>query len=461
MRRVAEICLSMTREDMRGTSRTAKRKELEDKGAGPESPCAGFLMKRKVRRLSGKEVGLEAGLSLDPNRMGLPSPELPLLVEHSYSFGLFSVRLAANVFLRKDMDINDLISGWRNLSRAFRKYIDDRLSDIPGSRLSNLYSEIYVLEGSLADIRRADAERLISPLKEVPSPSKLHRSKDITLTSKDGFLTQLMRPGKVHRDMRRKMRRILRIAADIVLGQKVFYTNPSLWRIEDSSWAALMGLVYLNPELWMSKVFHPTRRMYSAYKRLSSPFRSDIERGFEAYSSVYGEFLTGIRIRDLYRVLLTMSRLGLRIPPLKIPPLSDLEALILTMLCMKDALDSDYKGSKAYTRIVSKRLCSEFNPGVECERPLSKKIRDRKWKRGLSVEEIEVLLGGRFANPRGIVSRRKIMETLHRKGLVRVEPVEREGSGSPDVKIYLPNVDSDYVSWLKSLISRKIPRRLL
>ncbi len=461
MGRIAEICLSMTREDMRGASKIAKRRELKERGAGPESPCAGFLMKGEVRRLSGKEVDLEAGLSLDPNRAGLPSPELPLLIEHSYSFGLFSVRLAASVFLRKDMDVNDLISGWRNLSTAFRRYIDDRLSDIPGSRLSNLYSEVYVLEGSLADIRKDDAERLISPLKEIPSPSELHRSKDITLTSKDGFLTQLMRPGRVNRDMRRKMRRVLRLAADIVLGQKVFYTNPSLWRVEDSSWAALTGLVYLNPGLWTSKVFYPSRRMYSAYKRLSSPLRGDIERGFEAYSSVYGEFLTGIRIRDLHRVLFTMSGLGLRIPPLRIPPLSDLEALVLTMLCMKDALDSDYRGSKAYTRIVSKRLCSEFNPSEECERSLSKKIRDRKRKGGLSVEEIEVLLGGRFANPRGIVSRRRTMETLLRKGLVRVEPHEREGRGHHSVRIYFPNVSSDYVSWLRSLISRKIPQRLL
>ena len=460
MGRIAEICLSMTKEDMRGASRDSKRKELRKGSPGPESPCAGFLMERKVRRLGGKEVELEAGLSLDPNRAGLPSPELPILVEHSYSFGLFSVRLAVNVFLRKDMSMDHLISGWRILSQAFRRYMDGMLSDIPGSRLSNFYSEVYVLEGSLADVRKGDAEKLISPLKEFPLPSKLLKFRDITLVSKDGFLTQLMKPGRVYRDTRRKMRRVLRIAADIVLGQKVFYTNPSLWREEDNSWAAFVGLVYLNPDLWTSKVLYPSRRMYSAYKRLSMPFSPEIRKGFEAYSSIHGEFLSGVKIRDLHRVLLTMSGLGLRIPPLRVPLLTDLEALVLTMLCMKDALDSDYKNSKAYTKIVSRKLCSEFNPGEECEKSLSKKIRDRKNKRGLSVEEIEVLLGGRFANPRGILSRREVMENLMRKGLVRVELVKRGGSGYPEVNTYIPEVDSDYVGWLKSLISKKIPRRL-
>lgn len=454
MRKIAQTCLSRVHDEYMGRKTSEKNRALEE-ALTPNFPCPGFLVERHVRRIRGSEVSPEPGLNLDPNFNGLPSPELPLEIEHNYSFGLLSRRLVAPVFLRRDMSIHDLLFGWERLAKAFRLHLEKGF-DVPGEWTSNLYSEIYILEGSIAGMRREEAEMLISIFKRRPSPSMiLSKSfKDPMVVSKDGFLIQLRRSGRAYRDVRRKMRRVLRLAVDIVLGQKVFYSSPTLWRIDEGSWGAMVGLIYLNPKLWGSKATYPSTRMYSAYKRVLAPVREEVEEGYKSYSSTFGAVYFGMKVAHLPSITLNMAKLRLDPIPPTTPLLDKLEYLVLVMLCVKDSLDGERSSRlERYSRMVSKILCSEFNPNDECVKQLPKKIGSRLDRRGLSAEEIEVLLGGVYSSPRGILKKKNVMASLMDKGMVRKEVSERKGSGRPKVDIYLPEVDQRLVSWLKSVYS--------
>ncbi len=457
---IAQICLSLTDDSLVGKSRKEKSRKLREEILRSDFPCPRFLMRKEVSRIKG---GGSEEYSLDPNDYDLPSPELPLLIKHSYAFGLFSFRATVPVFLRKDMSIEDLTRGWKGLAFAFHEFLSEQIpSKIPNNRLSNYFAEIYVLEGSLDDTREEEAKMMISPLKEESFSSlfpfsRRDGARDPMVVSTDGILIQLQRLGRKNRDQRRKMRRVIRIAVDIILGQKVFYTSPTLWRENSSSWGAMVGLVYLSPSLWRSRYFHPSRKFYAIYRRIFKPFDRIIEEGYEAYSSGYEKFLEGSKISNIHSILSLMHRLGVTIPDIRVPLLSRLESTVLTMLCLKESLDRSLKGERKYVKEVSDRLCKEFNErDYSCFNEFKKKLNSRIDKRGLSVEEIEVLLGGEYSSPRGIVRKKGVMESLMNLKLVRsCGKITRKGSGAPKVEVYCPEVRSDYVSWLLSLINRR------
>lgn len=460
MRTIAQVCLSLTDDSYTSRKRKVKDEALREKDPGPDFPCSGFLAEKEVNRVKGGEVLVGDRYNLDPNAHGLPSPELPLVLRHRYSFGLFSVRISTHVFLSKEMSVDDLIYRWKDLAQAFRARLEEEMPEVPDSWLSNYYSEIYVLEGSIGSLSKEEAEQLISPLKDLPSHSRVftrREARDPMVVSTDGLLVQLQTPGRRHRDQRRKMRRTIRAAVDIVLGQKVFYTNPTLWRRDACSWSAMVGMIYLNPHLWSSTHIYPSRKFYAAYRRISSPFQELIIRGYSTYSSGYGSFLTGVRVSHIHAILYNMYRLGVELPEVRLPLLTDLEGLVLTMLCMKEALDRQLKGARNYVKKVSEELCKEFN-GEEssCITQLQKKISSRKDKRGLSIEELEVLLGGRYSSPRGIIRKHGVMESLLYSRLVRsLGRIPRKGSGPSKVEVYVPEVSQEYVAWLLSLIGRR------
>ncbi len=461
-RSISQVCLSFT-EDLIDSSKSKKkrRKLLKKREPGPNFPCSGFLMRKEVSRVKDGENGLR--YSLDPNDYGLPSPELPLSMKHMYAFGLFSLRITVPVFLRKNMNVNYLIRGWRGLAFAFREFLDGQFSsNLPDNWFSNYFTEVYVLEGTIDDIGEREAKMILSPLKNESFPqlfafSERDGARDPMVVSTDGILIRIQRSGGGHRDQRRKMRRAIRIAVDIILGQKTFYTSPTLWRKESSSWGAMVGLIYLNPNLWRSGYFHPSRKFYAIYRRILRPFREFIEGGYRSYSSGYGKFLEGTRISDIHPILLMMYKLGLTIPEIRVPLISKLEGIVLTMLCFKESLDRSLRGSRRYLKDVSEKLCREFNEREgSCLDNLRKKIGSREERRGLSVEEMEVLLGGEYNNPRGIIRKKGIIDSLMNLKLIRrCGRVSRSGSGYPRVEIYCPEAGNDYVAWLLSLINRR------
>ncbi len=417
-------------------------------GAGlGERVCNSLNVVKRMRRVKLEE--------LDPNRYGLASPEHPIQLVQEYGFGLISRRIVALAYLRKGEGANHLLHGWRELAMAMKHGIeDDSLwegldrCEGRGISTSNLYSEVYLLEGSVKEVE-AVAPGLTSPLKTRPSELTPVRGRDPMAVSRDGLIVKIEGQGRALRDVRRKVRRTIRTAVDLVLGAKVFYTNPKLWSVEEESWSALAGLIFFNPRFWTLRHLHPNRKLYAMYRKVLLPFREEVEEGKESFTSGL-KVHRAYKVADVYSILRTVYRLGLPVPELRTVQLSELEGLVLMMLLYKDFLDKTYHRKGAIKKIAT-LMCEEFGGGERCKRELRDKIESREDWRGLSIEEMELLLEARYSSSRGILRKRKVLERLENMGFVESQEVNRTGRGRKRVRIYFP-IQREEVAFLKKYL---------
>ncbi len=387
-----------------------------------ENPCPGFIG-RKVRRTLNDVI----------------------LEERTYTSGLGSIRLTRTVDIGAGLpsDLYRLVSKWPEMADEFKGMINDRLVSrgIPRPYASKFFSEAYFpapVEYMSVDLIR----ELLSPLKlRMRKPDVMeHRLYDNIFSSVDGVLV-MMSLGKsrqVNKKVRKRVRGMLRMSIDLVLAQKVFYSNSTLWF--HGEWSLINGLMLLNPEVLRNVTGWRDATFGSTYSHLLRNF--DVERRFRRY--IEGFWLPTLDLKKAVRISVNLSRLGASQPNVDdvLVTLDERECAILQALAAKEFLDGRFMGRLDYAKRVAELLCLYFLHGNtsalrSCEvgrGSLTEKLKAREEVEGLSLPELVTLLSPIYRGDRAEYE--DALGKLTRLNLVRSRRVGRKGKGSKTVRIY-------------------------
>ncbi len=439
--------------------------------------CERFLGWRIRRGLSNEEVKRIKGAS---EGFSLISP--PYLLIESYAFGLTSYRVSLTLRPPYELDLES----WRSLFSVLRSILDSRMPET-GSLTSKFFSEIYAfhehnmnplmmrrlwtsLERSLIP-ERDSISYFLSPLKTLsePSPFTFGWTPDPSYLSTDGLLVRFFYGAKGKRRhvhaTRRKKRRIHRIAVDQALGLKVFLDNQDLWmRDPETCWGALVGMVYLNPEVLTDLWRFTGRRFFNVYSRLLDQF--NLRERFENYrKNFWFPFKDEIQIALF---LDAVRMLGSSSPQVGRPyHLDDLQLDALKLIIVKSQLDSllmpwDEVKLLGLANYLCKFLIGHSNALIgislganeSCVEEFLSSISSRRKRKGLTYKELSSILtpiyGERARN--ALVKSSSLLAKLRDLGLIE-EGVDRRGRRKGrirrgfEVSFYIPS-QSELVSML-------------
>ncbi len=498
-----------------------KLRYVQDQLALLGDVCGRF---RGCRRWAGLRNGEVESISRAAGE-GLSIVSPPRLLIESYGFGLSSYRVIATVrVLSHDQD--EMLRSWRGMASEFRRILEDRMREflMRGSMASQYFSEIYSfyeLDMSLPEIvaRWSELESslipdpesrkfFISPLKTSSPPPEPEPSflPNPVYISRDGIFSffhyDFKGEGKrrnVHL-MRRKRRRLFRLAIDLSLGLKVFLENEDLWLMGTGNlWGAMVGMVYLSPRVVVNLMRGAGRRFIDFYSSLNRSM--DLIEKFESYEDLFTfSFPTEKHMLTFVHVV----RLLGGTPPRNMIqlPLTDLQLALLKILLMKDGLDAwveEWEGGSLgclakflceysklllsvgrgelsyhgedYTDLVERAVqqVTKGEPTGGCAKELFDHLSSRRGRRkGLTVRELSILLGAApsldLENPYYVVNsnlnaleREKVITVDEgRRGRVR-KSGKRTKRGLP-VRVYYPNHEHMMVSYMERLMEGAIQR---
>ncbi len=406
--------------------------------------CDRFAGCRRWMGLRNSEV--ESISEAAGDALSIVSP--PRLLIDSYGFGLSSYRLVAVAQMPSDHQ-GGILASWRRMASEFRRILEGRIegSLLRGSMASHYFSEIYAfyeLDMSLPEIvvrwssefepsmvpSRDEVRSLLSPLKVSSPPPEpvLSFLPNPVYISRDGIFTffHYDSEGKGKRRnvhlMRRKRRRIFRLAIDLSLGLKVFLENEDLWLMGAGNlWGALTGMVYLSPKVVLALMRGEGRKFLNIYQELMRVM--DLMERFESYEGLFTfPFPTERHIQAFAH---TVRLLGGTAPKNMVPlPLTELQVALLKIILMKEGLDevveeweegsleclarflceyarlllggdlmeldSDPEG---FVDMALKRVSKGGGGGGRCYRELLEHMKSRKGRRwGLTAKELSILL---------------------------------------------------------------------
>lgn len=480
--------------------------------------CGRFRGCRKWVSLRNSEVESISGASGEV--LSIVSP--PRLLIESYGFGLSSYRVIAAVRISSH-DQDEILASWRRIAAEFKRILEDRMRKflIRGSMASQYFSEIYSfyeLDMSLPEIvtRWSELKQslvpspeklglFISPLKlsSPPPEPELSFLPNPMYISRDGIFSffHYNSEGKGKRRnvhlMRRKRRRIFRLAIDLSLGLKVFLENEDLWLMgAGTMWGAMAGMVYLSPKVVSGLMRGEGRRFFDLYSNLIRSM--DLIERFESYEGLFMFFFP--TEKHVQAFAHTVRLLGGTAPRSMVPlPLTDLQLALLKIMMMKEGLDrmvEEWEGSPLeclvrflceYARLLlgesqppdlepdpislverAVRKAKPGEPSGGCPKELLDHISSRKGRKmGLTVRELSVLLGNTdlgLKSPFYVVNSN--LNELEREGVLTVSEgrrgrVRKRGSETKRgirVRTFHLNHEHMLVSYMERLMEGAIEK---
>ena len=431
-----------------------------------------------------------------PSRYGLSTNRPIYLEKRVYGFGLISYRIIANILRRKDQTLEDLIDGWRGLANEFKATLE-RIMREDGverfSHTSHMFSEAYALislEGEeispydpriveLIGLEERDIKVILSPLKvrvEPPDVSSRRIGYPV-FVSRDGIMVLFAVEGqnggyvgkqlssRSQHNIRRRLRRLVRLAIDLALGGKVFLENPEFWLENDDCWGAYTGMIFLNPGVIERLGWFTNGRLGKSYKLISNSL--NLEKEFSKYQRDF--WFPFKSTEDISIILEAVRGLGGIQPEISqlIVPLDSFMIDVLKALILKEEADLIVTPERENVERIVNLLCDQFATWSEegqvytkegCKRELAKRIIARGRRRGLTRPELIVLLSLKYHNAESRI-KGGVMEHLKREGLVEESFTRRRGPGKArEVAYYIPVKSNVIIGKLEAMMREEIRR---
>mgnify|MGYP007013805490 CR=1 FL=1 len=418
---------------------------------------------RRASRLAGEPMCLGFEVAerryLSPPRelaASLNLPEPPLLEVRNYSLGFTSVRITFKA--QPNASTEEYLELWR----AAARWADERLDSLLRGRmnLSRQFSVVQVIEdGSVEDEPPELLFGLTAPLLPrlvsrgyAESRGRLEHGMfpgDVYYLTPSGAVVQVGSVGRHARYARRRLRRYLELAVDVVLAQEVAFTNPAVTMSGDGLFKAL---VHLSPDLWRSGLVVRERPLIAIYGRIAGAV--GVDRLYSSLLSRLRTLLTSEQLRSLMRAKSVAYRLGLPLgveEPVKL--VEDDCFSIIDVLALKHAIDSRGLDPERAVDLMAIALPWRIDP--DDLKRIKRSVASREDFRGLTATEMARLLPS--------ISQTRLYGLLAGEcppGWVIQRRVGRQGSGRREVLIYEANASVDIVRALVAGWASTVDRML-
>ncbi len=433
---------------------------------------------------------------LHPSRYGLSTNRPIYLEKRIYGFGLMSYRVIANILRRKDQTLNDLIDGWRGLANEFKAVLE-RIMREDGierfSHTSHMFSEAYALINlekeeispydpriiELIGLEEKDIKTILSPLKMRVEPPDVSTSRIgyPAFVSRDGIMVLFAVEGhngdyvrrqsgiRNKHNIRRRLRRLFRLAIDLALGGKVFLENPEFWLEDDGCWGAHTGMIYLNPGVIERLGWFTNGRLGKSYELISNSL--NLREEFSKYQKDFWfPFKSTEEISIILEAVRGLGGIQPEVSPFAVP-LDPFMVDVLKALILKEEADLIVALDREGVERIANLLCDHFTTCSEegqvytredCRIELTKRIIARGRRRGLTRPELIALLSLKYHNAESRI-KGGVMEYLKGEGLVEERFTHRKGPGKVrEVAYYIPVKSNMIVGKLEAIIREEIKR---
>jgi len=385
---------------------------------------------------------------------GLGSATPPQLVVSEYGLGFISARVRLTV--HPNRPVERLAERWSTLAKWAARELDRELERREGTSKSRRFSVVNIVEGPPLDsISENVLLWLAHPmLGGLPSREFARRSgrRESGLMEGDSYF--LCRTGAVvaigakRRSVRKRMRKMIHTALDMVLALEAAVISPPTENIEGSDWVWETAMLHLSPGLWASNRLIWDSPFYSSYARLERVLGA--KKMYEEFCKSTTSILTPEQFERLSQIREAAKRLRLSLPIVETPEwVSDDESKVLKVIALKEAIDRSGRGDKPSYMV--NRL-SMMLRGLDRRRKweIEKRLKDREDRSGLTCPELSYILN------KDQKTLKRILDRLVDRGMLTASSTQRKGKGRGTVRFYRPTkaVEPLVVGWASKLVAQ-------